>query len=251
MINASPREVLLRHGRWIGASDFAKLVADKRGVSERHAKTLISKAYSDGEIKKHNFPDRTVIYGLAEFGPPTSEPIRLGIGEPEVERVRKALEELRCEFKFFIEPTAEQVACRAGKLPTVVEPVLYALANDTGWEPQENPEGEAQHAINVAGWLIWGESKDQDPKMQTIANKEINKASKSTLRRAQMIAQNYPTLAAKVSFTQIVWQEETKSKWTEIFNSKDPSPFYKTSEGFMSSKELANTPAYRSLLRTF
>lgn len=73
MEETSPREVLLRHGKWITAKDFAKLIANKRDVSERQAKTLISKAYRNKEIKKHIFSDRTVIYGLAELGPPISQ----------------------------------------------------------------------------------------------------------------------------------------------------------------------------------
>src|SRR5208283_3120138 len=114
MDKTSPREVLLRHGRWVSATEFAKLVAEKKNVSERQAKTLISKAHLGHAIERHAFSDRTVIYGLAEFGPPTGEATHRRIGEPDVERVRKALEELRFEFCFFKEPTVKEVARRAG-----------------------------------------------------------------------------------------------------------------------------------------
>jgi hypothetical protein len=66
-----------------------------------------------------------------------------------------------------------------------------------------------------------------------------------------MIAGSFPDLVAKVSLTEIVWSEETKSKWTEIFNSQAPSPFWKTSKGFVSAKELLDTPAYKQLMRDF
>jgi hypothetical protein len=72
MEKSSPKEVLLIYGRWIGSTEFVKLVARKNGKSERWAKKLIADAYRDKQIKKHVFPDRTVIYGLTEFGPPTS-----------------------------------------------------------------------------------------------------------------------------------------------------------------------------------
>src|SRR5271169_4738865 len=73
MDKTSPREILLAFGKWIGSTDFTKLVAGKKNVTERHAKNLISEAYHHKEIRKHIFPDRTVIYGLAEFGPPTNK----------------------------------------------------------------------------------------------------------------------------------------------------------------------------------
>jgi hypothetical protein len=72
MEETSPREVLLKHGKWIGSTDFVELVARKRGISGRWAKKLITDAYLKKDIKKHIFPDRTVIYGLTEFGPPAN-----------------------------------------------------------------------------------------------------------------------------------------------------------------------------------
>src|SRR3990170_5464227 len=72
MEDISPREILSKHGKWIGATEFAKLVAEKRSITERQAKNLMSEAYHAKEIKKHVFSDRTVIYGLTEFGPPVS-----------------------------------------------------------------------------------------------------------------------------------------------------------------------------------
>lgn len=72
MDKTSPREVLLSYGKWIGATEFANLISKKKQISERQAKTLITKAYRKNEVKKHVFSDRRVIYGLTEFGPPTS-----------------------------------------------------------------------------------------------------------------------------------------------------------------------------------
>jgi len=78
MDKTSPREILLNYGKWIGSTDFAKLIAKKRSVTERQAKNLINKVYRNKEIKRFIFPDRSVIYGLAEFGPPTNDAIPTG-----------------------------------------------------------------------------------------------------------------------------------------------------------------------------
>lgn len=227
MDETSPREVLLKYGKWIGATDFAKLIAKERNVSERQAKTLISKAYGDSQIKKHNFPDRTVIYGLTEFGPPTNEVSPATCTKAEVENVRKALEDLRCELRFFIEPTVKQVACRAGKHPELVESILYALAPETRWkEPQEHAEREAKDAINLAGWLRWKQKGERNSQLEALSTEAINNASKDTERRAQDILENYPDLVPKVNGTELQWPEETKKKWRQIFSSEPPPPQY-------------------------
>jgi hypothetical protein len=71
MEKISPDEILRNHGRWIESSKFAGIVADQRNVTVRQARNIIKKE-SKG-ITKHVFSDRTVIYGLPEFGPPRLE----------------------------------------------------------------------------------------------------------------------------------------------------------------------------------
>lgn len=70
MKKISVREILQQHGRWINSSELVKLICQKNEVTPRRAYQLIKRAYKCKEIKKHIFPDRTVIYGLTEFGPP-------------------------------------------------------------------------------------------------------------------------------------------------------------------------------------
>jgi hypothetical protein len=227
MDKTSPREVLLSYGKWIGSTDFAKLIADKRNISERQAKTDISKACGEKQIIRHVFSDRTVIYGLTEFGPPTSEAINHSICKPEVESVRKVLEKLRCELRFFKEPTVKQVACRAGMSPETVESILYALAPKTGWEePQENAEKGAEDAINLAGWLCWKQKGEQNSQLEELSAEAINNASKDIERRAQDILRMYPDLVPVVDRTELQWPEETKRKWRQIFGKQPPSPQY-------------------------
>jgi hypothetical protein len=227
MDKTSPREVLLSYGKWIGSSDFAKLIAEKRNISERQAKTDISKARREKQIVRHVFSDRTVIYGLQEFGPPTSEASHQGISEPEVEKVRKALEELRGEFRFFKEPTVKQVACRAGMRPDIVESILYELAPQTGWaEPQENAEKEAEHAVNLAGWLLWKQKSENNSRLEELSAEAINNASPDTGRRAKNILKMYPDLVPVVDGTELRWPEETKRNWQQIFGCEPPPPQY-------------------------
>jgi hypothetical protein len=68
MERISPDEILRRHGKWVESSKFAELVAKKRNVGSRQARNIIKR--ESKEIIKHVFSDRTVIYGLPEFGPP-------------------------------------------------------------------------------------------------------------------------------------------------------------------------------------
>jgi hypothetical protein len=68
----SPDEILQKYGTWIGHADFIKLIAKKRQVGERQAQNLLTASIKKGKkIKKFVFRDRTTIYGLEEFGPPT------------------------------------------------------------------------------------------------------------------------------------------------------------------------------------
>ena len=71
MEEISVREILLRYGKWISSTEFAKLVAEKRNISIRQAYKLIKEAYERGEVQKHIFLDGSVWYGLPEFGPPS------------------------------------------------------------------------------------------------------------------------------------------------------------------------------------
>jgi len=54
------------------SKEFSKLVAEKLEVSERMAYRKIKEAVEKGEILKVTLQNRRVLYGLAEFGEPTS-----------------------------------------------------------------------------------------------------------------------------------------------------------------------------------
>ena len=69
MSNISIAEILKIHDKWIQASEFEKFVSEKLKIGERHAHNLVKKATNKKEILRVELPNRTVLYGLAEFGP--------------------------------------------------------------------------------------------------------------------------------------------------------------------------------------
>src|SRR4030067_2351801 len=71
MEKISPDEILRKHGKWVESSKFAEIIAEKREVSVRQARNIMKNEST--KIIKHVFSDRTVIYGLPEFGPPKLE----------------------------------------------------------------------------------------------------------------------------------------------------------------------------------
>jgi len=66
-------DILKIYGKWIKSEDFANLVSKKLNIKERQAYRRIKKAWKDGEILRVTLPDRTVLYGLPEFGYPKFE----------------------------------------------------------------------------------------------------------------------------------------------------------------------------------
>ena len=84
MSNISVAEILKIYGKWIRSEDFVNLVSEKLNISPRHAYNKIKKALKNGEILKETLPDRTVIYGLPEFGEIPKD-YREKHGEKEIE----------------------------------------------------------------------------------------------------------------------------------------------------------------------
>ena len=70
MSNITVAEILKIHGKWIRSKEFVSLVREKLKISEKMAYIKIKKACNNKEILKITLPDRTVLYGLPEFGYP-------------------------------------------------------------------------------------------------------------------------------------------------------------------------------------
>ena len=105
-----------------------------------------------------------------------------------------------------------------------MEPILYALANESGWKPQENPEKEAGEAINLAGWLCWKQKNEQNSSLEELFAEAANNASSGSRRRAENILKFYPDLVPAVNGNMLEWPEETNRKWQQIFGSRPPPP---------------------------
>jgi hypothetical protein len=73
MSNISVAEILKIYGKWIKSAEFVDLISQKLNITEKHAYNKIKEATENGEILKVTLPNRTVIYGLAEFGEPKFE----------------------------------------------------------------------------------------------------------------------------------------------------------------------------------
>lgn len=69
MSNISVAEILKIYGKWADSKQFLKFIKERKGITERQAYNLIKKATERHEILKETLRNRTVLYGLAEFGP--------------------------------------------------------------------------------------------------------------------------------------------------------------------------------------
>ena len=70
MSNISVAEILKICGKWMECKPFSEFVAEKKEIGVRHAYNLIKKATDNLKILRTPLPNRTVLYGLPEFGDP-------------------------------------------------------------------------------------------------------------------------------------------------------------------------------------
>jgi len=145
----------------------------------------------------------------------------IGLFESNRLRVRKALEVLRHELRFFREPTSNEVALRSGFLD---ESLFCTFLDWAGWKSQPVNEAKwvAERAINLASWLCFKDSGDLNPKLILLCNKALDAASMSVIERARIILKNYPGLVPKIGETGLRWSDEAKAKWIQAFGCEPP-----------------------------
>jgi hypothetical protein len=73
MPNMTVADILKIHGKWTESKLLVSLITEKMRIDERQAYRIIKEAYKNNEIRKVQLPDRGILYGLAEFGPISSE----------------------------------------------------------------------------------------------------------------------------------------------------------------------------------
>jgi len=162
---------------------------------------------------------------------------------PLERKVKKTLEELRREYRFFREPTVEEVAVKIGELPETTRSILYKLAPETEWKEQEKEQAkeEAKESINLAGWMKWLKQGDEYGEYSPTQIEELNKkaeqkkqqATPDVAERAERILENYPELSprarpsvsspghfAPAGFDS--WPEETNRIWRRVFHEEAP-----------------------------
>jgi hypothetical protein len=167
-----------------------------------------------------------VIDGVSSSGTVSKndvESLRVEKFRGELADVRKALEDLRHEYRFFREPTLNEVAVKSGCLDSEILRIGLSLA---GWKSQPHKEAKrtAEEAINLAGWLWLKEKGELSPLLFTLYKMSIEAASMSVIGKAQAILKNYPDLVPKVSGEALRWPDETKRKWMQLFGVRPPVP---------------------------
>ncbi len=148
---------------------------------------------------------------------------RIQESRAEQAKVKKALDELRHEFRFFREPTLNEVALKTGIMNTQQLGIDLLLG---GWknEAQENVKKNAEAALNLAAWLSYKEKVNQNLSLITRCKKAIDSAYMESLKHAQIILQHYPDIVPRVEENQLKWPDETKVKWIEVFAAEPPLP---------------------------
>ena len=163
MSNISVAEILKIHGKWIRSEDFVNLVSEKLNISPRHAYNKIKKALKNGEILRQTLPDRTVIYGLPEFGEIPKD-YREKHGEKEIELTIK------------LPPSDEEERQREAELRYIAK--KYGLSNLESYLKFL----EELRTIRVKGKNI-EDVKEQLPKLIMETLEKTKKESKSFWKR--------------------------------------------------------------------
>jgi hypothetical protein len=135
MSNITVAETLKMHGKWIEAKPFASLVSEKLKISERMAYIKIKEATKHNEILRIPLPNRTVLYGLAEFGPLPSIEKKSSTGSAEIgSETAKTLIHYRILEK-------EYGSKAAGSIADILEDILEKYGRRKG-----NPPKRDEHA---------------------------------------------------------------------------------------------------------
>lgn len=145
--------------------------------------------------------------------------------ESNIERanVMKAVDDLRHQFRFFREPTVNEVALKSGcfNLEPLKLGLMFSHCKPESWE---GAKWIAERAINLASWLSFKEKNELNPQLIALTQQAINNSSMEIIERSQSILKNYPELVPKVDVTGLKWPDETKAKWVEVIGYPPPEP---------------------------
>jgi hypothetical protein len=144
----------------------------------------------------------------------------------EAAAVKNALEELRHEFRFFREPTLNEIALKSKCFSDsrYIKDYLFLA----GWKPPRLNDIDfikslAEQTINLTAWLRFKHSGELNPQLIALSKKAIDTASMSVIVRAQEIIKKYPEIVPEINETELKWPDETKKKWIEVFGCDPPA----------------------------
>lgn len=140
----------------------------------------------------------------------------------DLANVKKALEELRHELRFFREPTINEVALKSGCLNLDTLRIGFICEGLKAQSP-ESAKWRAEAAINLAAWLRFKASGELNLQLIALSKKAIDAASMDVLERAQIILKNFPDLVPEANATELRWPEQTKIEWIRIFGGEPPA----------------------------
>lgn len=137
-------------------------------------------------------------------------------------KVRNAIEKLRHQFRFFREPTANEVALESACIDSdaLSAGMIFARCKPVSGE---GARWVAEKAINLAGWLVFKQKNELNPQLIALTQQAINNSSLEIMERAQIILKNYPNLAPRVNGSELTWPDETKKTWIEVFGYPPPA----------------------------
>jgi hypothetical protein len=156
---------------------------------------------------------------------PESESVKQS-GVPKVKNeagaIKHALDDLRREFRFLREPTLNEVALRSGCLrPRTLKNQLETA----GWRDSKPSSFEfsAEEAIELASWIRLKEKGTTNNPLMANCNKIIESATLSNIEKARTLLQAFPELIPEADMKDLVWPEETKKVWRQVFGTALPA----------------------------
>lgn len=140
-----------------------------------------------------------------------------------LQRIWCALEELRHEFRFLREPSFNEVVLRAQCFDKSRVDMALTLK---GWREStlDRCKYVAEKTLTLAAWLRYEDSGEDNHKLLALSKECINATSIESIQKAQFMLKTYPELIPQVGSNMLIWPEETKTKWVEVFNEEPPAP---------------------------
>jgi len=84
-------------------------------------------------------------------------------------------------------------------------------------------EATAEHLIELASWIRLKEKGSSNLRLISRCNREIENAPMYNITRAQKILKSFPELIPEANEEEMIWPEETKRTWRQVFGTPPPS----------------------------